>query len=199
MIDKVRLQAVGGGDRRFAEQMMIGVRAIAAAHRRRPFDLLHALWLHEPGTVAVAAGTILRVPVVTSIGGAEVVSLPRIEYGALRSSRGRLMTANVLQRSTLVTGGSTYVLDRGRQIVPHRPAEFFRLAPLPVDTERFKPSSTTRSYDPLAPRLLHAGSLIPVKDQSLLLRAFWRVLDEIPGARLTVAGEDPIGLRAELE
>ena len=58
---------------------------------------------------AVAAGGLLRVPVVASVGGAEVVSLPDIEYGALRTVRGRVMTAHVLQRATLVTGGLAVV------------------------------------------------------------------------------------------
>jgi hypothetical protein len=46
------------------------IRTLWREHRKQPFDLLHGLWLHEPGTLAVLAGSVLRVPVVASIGGA---------------------------------------------------------------------------------------------------------------------------------
>ena len=83
---------------------------IRREHARKPFDLLHALWLHEPGTIAVAAGAMLGIPVIASVGGAEVVAIPDIEYGALRLARGRFMTAGVLLRATMITAGSTYAL-----------------------------------------------------------------------------------------
>ncbi len=57
----------------------------------------------------------------------------------------------------------------------------------------------TRSRDESTLQVLHAASLIPVKDQATLLRAFRRVADAIPNARLTIAGEDPFGCRTELE
>jgi len=189
--------AVAATDR-FARRMARTIREIDREHRRSQFDLIHALWLHEAGTIAVAAGLLHRLPVVASIGGAEVVGLPDIEYGALRTSRGRIMTANVLQRATFVTGGSEYVLRRARRIVPHRAPSRFRRIPLPVDARMFAPPAT-RSHDGETLQVLHAASLIPVKDQATLLRAFRHVVDVIPIARLTIAGEDPFGYRAELE
>jgi glycosyltransferase involved in cell wall biosynthesis len=154
--------------------------------------------LHEPGTVAVAAGTLLRLPVVASIGGAEVVALPTIDYGALRTARGRVMMSNVLQRATFVTGGSDYVLGRARRLVPHRDSSRFRRIPLPVDAEQFAPRMPGR-HELETAHVLHAASLIPVKDQTTLMLAFRRVVDHIPSARLTIAGEDPFGHRLELE
>ncbi|HEX5166235.1 MAG TPA: glycosyltransferase family 4 protein [Thermomicrobiales bacterium] len=183
---------------RFARRLASTIRSISREHRRAPFDLIHALWLHEPGTIAVVAATLLRRPLIASIGGAEVVALPDIAYGALRDPRGRWMTAHVLQRATLVTGGSNYVLRRARRLVPHRDPDSFRRAPLPIDAAPFAPSGK-RVFDPLRPHLLHAASLIPVKNQPTLLRAMRRVVDVIPGARLTIAGGDPLGLRRELE
>jgi glycosyltransferase involved in cell wall biosynthesis len=187
-----------GQDTRFARRLARVTASIYHEHQRAPFDLVHALWLHEPGTIAVAAAAIVRRPLIVSIGGAEVVALPRIAYGALRDPRGRLMTAHVLQRATLVTGGSQYVLRHARRLVPHRDPTRFRWAPLPIDTIPFAPS-VERTFDPARPQLLHAASLIPVKDQATLVRAMRRVVDVIPAAQLTVAGGDPLGLRGELE
>lgn len=194
----VTLHQAGAARDRFSRRMARTIASIRREHQQSPFDLLHALWLHEPGTIAVAAGALLRLPVVASVGGAEVVALPDIAYGALRQTWGRLMTANVLQHATLVTAGSAYAVRKARRIVPHRDPTRFRRAPLPVDAERFAPSHG-RSFDAASPRLLHAASLIPVKDQTTLLRAFRRVVDVFPGAQLTIASEDPLGHRAGLE
>jgi glycosyltransferase involved in cell wall biosynthesis len=172
------------------------IRSLWREHRRQPFDVLHGLWLHEPGSVAVVAGAVLRVPVVASIGGAEVANLPRVAYGALRTRRGRLMTSFVLRRASVVTGGSCYVLKRASAL--RRGPEYVR-APLPVDAQLFRPTPDPTAIDPASPRLLHAASIVPVKDQSTLLDAFARIVRDIPGATLTLAGEDPFGNRRALE
>jgi glycosyltransferase involved in cell wall biosynthesis len=194
----IRLRTPGATNARFAVRLAATLHVVREEHARRRFDLAHALWLHEPGTIAVAAGMAFRLPAIASIGGAEVVALPEIGYGALRTRRGRLMTAHVLQQATLVTGGSEYVIRRARSVVPNRDPGRFRFLPLPVDVNAWPPERRRR-FDPAAPRLLHAASLIPVKDQATLLRAFRRVVDTFQGATLTVAGEDPVGLRDSLE
>jgi glycosyltransferase involved in cell wall biosynthesis len=187
-----------GQDTRFARRLAKTIASIYREHRREPFDLVHAIWLHEPGTIGVAAASLLRVPLVASIGGAEVVALPQIAYGALRDRRGRWLTAHVLQRATIVTGGSKYVLRLARRLVPHRDLSRFRLAPLPIDANP-SAAKAARRFDPAQPRLLQAASLIPVKDQPTLLRAMRRVVDAIPDAQLTIAGGDPLGMRRDLE
>jgi len=191
------IHPVASGER-FSRRAAATIRSLLRDHRRQPFDLIHALWLHEPGTIAVAAGQLLRVPVIASIGGAEVVALPDINYGALRTARGRFMSAHVLQQATFVTGGSEYVIGKARRLVPHRDERRFRRVPLPVDMSAFAPASN-RHRTRNACRVLHAASLIPVKDQATLLYAFRRVLDLVPDAILTIAGEDPFGHRTELE
>ncbi len=166
-------------------------------HRIRRFDAVHGLWLFPPGAVAVLAGHLLRVPSIVSIGGGEVVAIPDIQFGGLLSQRGRVIQRQVLARASLVTGGSGYVLDLARSLV-YRPAGY-DLAPLPVDERFLTPVRRTLLADPERPRLLHAASLIPVKDQETLLRAFVRLREARPGASLEIAGEDPFGHRAELE
>ena len=92
-----------------AEVLARGVRAVVRLHRRRPVDLVHALWLDEPGAVATIAGRIIRRPVVASVMGGELVGLPDIGYGAALGRGGRWTTALTLRGADLVTVGSTLV------------------------------------------------------------------------------------------
>lgn len=189
------VETLGTSGARFRDLARATLGALAREHRRAPFDLLHAVWLHEPGTLAVVGGLRLRLPVVASIGGGELVALPAIGYGGLRTRRGRLVARIVARQARIVTGGSRAVLDQLASATGRR-SDVARL-PLPVDVTTFTPEE--RADSECAPRLFHAASLIPVKDQATLLRAFQRVRQTCPAARIDVAGEDPFGQRATLE
>jgi glycosyltransferase involved in cell wall biosynthesis len=67
------------------------------------------------------------------------------------------------------------------------PEQAIRLLPLGVDLQRFTPA-TAAPQGP--PRLLFAGSLVPVKDPVLAVRAFGRV--RTPGCVLEIAGDGPL-------
>lgn len=168
------------------------VAAIVAAHRRQPFDLLHALWLHEPGSVAVIAARLLRIPVVVSIGGAEVVHLPALDYGTLRTRRGRLIVRQVLRAATVVTGGSRSVLALAEQAAG-QPLRHARI-PLPIEAAPF---AAVRGA-PFRADLVQIAALLPVKHQTLLLRAVQQVQASRPGTTLTILGEDPHERAGEL-
>jgi glycosyltransferase involved in cell wall biosynthesis len=192
------LRGLDGAQLRLRALAWRALRTLAAEHRRRRFDVLHAVWLHEPGTLALLAGTVLRIPTLLSVGGAEVASVPEIGYGGALTPSARRVQRLALRRAGLVSGGSHYVLDLARNLCPARHAAEFRWAPLPVDADAFTPNGDHAPRD-AAPRLLHVGSLIPVKDQDLLLRAFAHIVRAQPDACLSIAGEDPFGRRAELE
>lgn len=199
LVDGVPVWALGGRSMRTRALVRRTVRAVRAAHQRAAFDVLHGLWLFEPGFIAALAGSLLRVPSVASIGGVEVVSLPDIGVGGMQNLRGRLLCRLVARRAGLVTGGSSYVLELGRRLAPRRPANDFRFAPLPVDVVRFAAPGVHKQSTDLTTRLLHVASCIPVKDQATLLRAFAVLHTERPQVSLTLVGSDPQGLRAELE
>jgi len=69
----------------------------------RGFDVVHAFWLDEPGSLAVMAGRMLKIPVVLSLGGGELVSLPEIGYGGQAFVRGGFNPYAV--QSTFLTDG----------------------------------------------------------------------------------------------
>ena len=163
-------------------------------HRRRPADVLHALWADEAGAVAVAAGRALRTPAVVSLMGGELVDLGDIRYGGQRSLLGRRLAPRALRHADRVTVGSDSLHRRALPYV--RTGRLARL-PLGVDTSFFRPGSRPEP-GPLAGRtpLLCVASLTPVKDHATLLRALARAASHAD-VHLHVVGDGP--LRAGLE
>jgi glycosyltransferase involved in cell wall biosynthesis len=148
-----------------------------------PFDLIHAFWANNPGFLTALAARRLRVPFVLSLGGGELVALPDIRYGSQLLLRERLKVKWALTRASRVTvaSGPMASLARGHGVTPE-------IVPLGVDGAFFSEPSSAAG----PPRLLHVASLNRVKDQPMLLRAFRRVVNERPDARLDVVGEDTL-------
>lgn len=186
-----------GAPMRFRTLTRQAIKLIRERHRSYPLDLLHAYWLFEPGAIAAAAGRLLGLPVVTSIGGAELVSIPSISYGGLGTKRGRLLNTGVLKSADLVTGGSRYVLDLASSLTPSmRPK--LRLAPLPVEHLDVNPNGAPSGSPAGSQRLLQVGAFLPVKGQDISIRALAELSREHPDAELTIIGEDPHGYRTRM-
>lgn len=199
--------ALGGGQNfglTSAKIWLQSAQAVARQHRQTPFDLLHAFWVDEAGFSAALVAGWLKKPVVVSLGGGELTNLPDINYGARRFLVRRLTTRYALNRATLVTAGSTYQLDlcRAHQV----PEAKLRLAPLGVDTDLFQPSPPSTPSPPIQnlkskiptgqsfqnPVIVQAASLLPVKNQHLLLQVLHLVKPEIPQIKLNLAGTGPL-------
>jgi glycosyltransferase involved in cell wall biosynthesis len=189
-----RVSPLGAAQRRGLWRVPLYLRALStlsAEAAARPFDVLHALWADEPGALAVLAGRQLNVPVVVSILGGELCHLPDIGYGGQRGLVDRRLTASALHLAQRVTVGSRGF--RERELL-RRPTLQWRVLPLGVDTTRFSPGPPAPSAPPLRgnPRLLQVASLLPVKDQATLLRAFALLVRRMPSAHLSIAGDGPL-------
>jgi glycosyltransferase involved in cell wall biosynthesis len=201
--DHLTHHALGGGQQFGLTSAKIWLQtsqAIIRRHRQTPFDLIHAFWADEAGFSAALAGRWLKLPLIVSIGGGELTNLPDINYGAQRFLIRRLTTYYALSQAKLVTAGSAYQLDLCRA---HRiPESKLRLAPLGVDTSLFQPISLVSPYVKPSivnrqskienPTLVQAASLLPVKNQALLLEVFSLVKVQIPHIRLQLAGSGPL-------
>ena len=156
-------------------------------HRRKPFDVIHGLWADEPGWLSATAARRLGVPsVVTPLGG-ELVALPEIGYGGRLSRLNRYLVSRSLESASRVTVGSRSLATLA---APYQVA--VDLLPIGVDHVRFQPGPSRSALLAGEPRLLHVASLVPVKGQRDLLRAFAKVRQSVPGAGLNIVGDGPL-------
>lgn len=187
-----------GGGRRFglASLAVVAgtVRGIARRHRHHPFDIIHAFWADEPGLAAALAGRVLGLPSLATLAGGELVYLAEADYGSYGSAPRRILTRLSLAMVKGITTASDYqaalAVERGV------PPEKLTRVNLGVNTHRFQPGS---SADPNRPVLLQAASLVPVKNQALLLEVLGLVSQTLPEVRLLLAGDGPLRGRLALQ
>jgi glycosyltransferase involved in cell wall biosynthesis len=214
-LDGIETIALGGALRRrlaTADLWRAALGVVRREHQRRPFDVLHAFWATESGLLAAAAGRILRIPTLVSLAGGELVALRDIQYGDQRLVSERLKVAASLRLASGVSAGSLQLAHmaeaHGRpspgnnRLYAHANRRV-DVAPLGVDLDLFSPEAA-RSTEvgspqppPLGPRLLHVGTLTPVKDHALLLHTLASVRRRGVPATLELVGEGP--LRPQLE
>lgn len=146
------------------------------------FDVLHAFWAGTPGYAAGRAGRALRVPVVLSLGGGELVALREIGYGAGLSWRGRWPVRRSLRLASAITAASGPMCEAAKthgaraERVPLGPDLALFAGPRPPEGPPW--------------RLLHVADLNPVKDQATLLAAFARVRSGLRDVHLDLIGRD---------
>jgi glycosyltransferase involved in cell wall biosynthesis len=133
------------------------------------------------------AGAKLRIPAIVSVAGGELTYLADIDYGTQGSIIRGWLTRLTIRRAAALTAGSSYQLqlavDKGAS------PDKLHLIPLGVDTKRFSPAD---SSSPAQPTIIQAGSLVPVKNQALLLHILEKVRTRIPDIRLRLVGSGPL-------
>lgn len=190
-----RARGLAGG--RLLARAVAGITAELRAWRPH---VLHGLWADEPGAVAAAAGRLLGVPSIVSLMGGELCAMRDIGYGGLLSRSNSLLLRYALREASAVTAGSRYLANTA---APHMRGGQPVLLPLGVDTTWFHPGTrqlhdtvhqrhdAVRSEDARF-RLLHVGSLTPVKDALTIVHALARLRVDLPGAHLDIVGDGPL-------
>ncbi len=183
-----------GGPRRagLGRIRVLGI-ALGRLRRFRP-DVIHAFWLGPTSSIAVIAGRLLGVPVVASVGGGELVAMPRIGYGGALSRRGRFHARLALGSAAAVTAGSGYAL--GPVLARRSDARW-----LPLGATR-----VARTIDPAGGaetnlvRLLVVANVNRVKGPEVVIGALARLRrDRGIDAHLDWIGEDTMsGATADL-
>ena len=185
-------------------------RALAGAmstHGR--FDVIHGIWGDPAGQLAVRMGKRFGRPAIVTLDSGEFESIPAIDYGSQRTSRGRAAIGEALTASRIHVC-SEFMAAKARQrgvtpvVIPlttitSTGASGSRLSasaaarPLRRDLAeaRFESEGGT---DPGSPhlRLLQVASLSRVKNQRLLIDAVAQLAPTIE-AHLDLVGEDTLG------
>jgi glycosyltransferase involved in cell wall biosynthesis len=171
-----------------------GVRTITqvmAEHRRFPFDVLHAVWA-TPGAAAGPLGRLLGVPVLLHVTGGDLVALPEYRFGLRSTLSGRVQLRVALAGADRVTTPSTAMQQAARRMG----VEAERL-PLGVALDRW-PRAAPRPRDPTRPaRILHVGTINPVKDHATLLEAARLLRTRGRAFHVDLVGEDTMGQRVQ--
>lgn len=167
-------------------------RSIARVHDSARFDAIVGIWATESGWLATQAATILGVPSLVHLAGGELVYLPSIRYGYLGRSLDGILLNHSLAVADRITAPSRQMLAMASAAFPHVTPKSVRW-PLGVDTARFH---GTRP-EPRANQtftFVSVGSLIPVKNQTWLLRSFADLRKRRPDldARFVIVGDGPL-------
>jgi glycosyltransferase involved in cell wall biosynthesis len=171
------------GARGRARVLLRGVRAVTTLHKRRPIDVVHALWADEAGAVATTAARMIDRPSIVSIMGGELTALPDIGYGAAIGRGGRWTVRAAVRRADMITVGSTYLRLQAEPLVGAADSRIHD-QPLGVDLATYYPAEAP----PPSQTVLFAGSLEPVKDPEAAIRAFAHLAETHPDTRLVVVG-----------
>ena len=154
-------------------------------HRAKPFDVFHAIWARGPGEVALIAARICRTPLLVHVAGGELVWLPEVDFGT-RRSLGRALVRFVLRHADRVTAASGPMID----LIGRHGVRALHV-PLGVDTAQWTPAPPRPRAGDRPARLVHVGSLNPVKDHATLLRAV-ALLVETRRVHVDLVGEDTL-------
>ena len=179
-VEVIGLEAVGeqtSGD--FERDIEMMVETIAAAHARRPFDVIHAQYGYPTGWAALLASRRLGIPNLVSIQGGDG------HWVGSCCETHRLAMVRVLDHAgALLIGGASFVAEVCGRLGtdPGR----FTVVPGAVDTTRFHPAGERRD-GPV--RILYHGRVDRRKGALDLLDAL-ALLDETP-FHATISGIGP--------
>ena len=160
---------------------------LVAEHRRSAFDVIQSAWSVLSNLVGGLAGRILGVPSLVYLGSTELVRFPDIST-AQSSFTGRLTLRVATALANRVVVPSTYMLELARRF-----GISATRAPLGVALDRWPPAPPRRRRSGARARLLHVGSIVPIKDHDLLIEAAAALEARGIEFEIEVIGEDVAG------
>lgn len=185
------VHALGGRNVRSLKRILLLLRALKTVvieHRKKRFDVIHAMWAGEPGVIAFLAGRIIGVPVAVTVRGGELIGIREIGYGLQLPLISRLAVRFSLNRAKKVTVASEYM----RQLCMKFLAESKQVEVIPfgIDPELFY--LKMNHVDRTVKNILSVGSLLPIKGHSVLLHSMVEIVSKLPNVQLTMVGVGPL-------
>ena len=163
------------------------IQTICNAYRGAPPDVVHAIFSGSSGLVAVTAAAILRAPSLVHVAGGELAAIPAVGFGDALRWRARLREALVLRAASSITAASQATIDTlaRRRIRARR-------VPLGVDLRAWPRRAPHRRAEGEPARLIHVGSLNPVKDHATLLAGLSLLAQRGVRFEMDLVGEDAL-------
>lgn len=150
-------------------------------HREKPFDILHGIWADETGALSGWTGKRLNVPSVVTVAGGEKVGFPDIGYGLQISRYSRWIVDQAWHNNDLI-----FIPSQMGDLFPgFKGHKRLGRVSLGIDPTVFYPSDVIRKPK----HLIHVGSLIPIKNQKMILDAMTFLDEEVT---LDIIGEGPL-------
>ena len=179
----IGLEQVGEQDHGdFERDVANMVAAVAAEHRRQPFDMLHAQYGYPCGWAVLEASRLLGVPNVVSIQGGDG------HWVGSCCETHRLAMIRVLDHANAVLIGCESFAQEVSQRLGTDPARF-TVVPGAVDVHRFHPDLAGDGGDP--PVMLYHGRVDARKGVLDLLDAARQLRDSGDRFRLLISGIGP--------
>lgn len=159
--------------------------------RAREIDLVHAHFGVPDGWAAVRLVERLRVPLVVSLWGSDVLVLPR------RPAPRRLL-AHVLRRADHVIAPSRPIVDRAIELGADARRSSVLMGGVPDDYSLMSRAEARAalSLSPTSRLVVWVGNLVPVKQPLLALKSISVVAGRNRDVRLALVGDGP--LRSEV-
>ncbi|GAB4350802.1 MAG: hypothetical protein Kow0099_34580 [Candidatus Abyssubacteria bacterium] len=167
---------------RLAGYMAAGIISAVRCIRVHRCDLLHAHWVVPAGLIGIIAGRLWRKPVIVTAHGSDILVTPK----GSRTMRG--IVRFVLQKADGVTSVADHLTEEIVQMGIQR--ERVLTFPMSVPTDSFRPEGPSVQVDE-GPIIFSNRSLYPIYNVELLIRAAPLILNEVPRAKILVAGEGP--------
>ncbi len=190
-VETIGLESVGeqvvneGRPADFEADIAAIVQAAEAAHRRKPFDVVHAQYGYPTGLAALETSRRLGIPNLVSIQGGDGHWV-----GTCCSTHKDAMRAVLDHSSALLIGSRSFA----QEVVENHGVDIRRFTIIPgaTDVERFRPRSPVGLgllSDP--PKLLYHGRVDLRKGLIELLESFRLIAPRFPQLRLVISGIGP--------
>ncbi len=155
--------------------------------RAREIDLVHAHFGVPDGWAAARLVERLRVPLVVSLWGSDVLVLPR------RRAVRRLLS-HVLRRADHVIAPSRPILDRAIELGADARRSTVLMGGVPDDYSRMSRADARAALalSPTSRLVLWVGNLVPVKQPLLALKSISVVASRNRDVRLALVGDGPL-------
>ncbi len=191
-LPRIRSRAIqrGGIASRFFQQLRIARYdlAIESIIRAHAIDLVYSPFGWPPGTAGIEPAHRVGIPVVVSLRGADVFGIAEINYGSAKLED---VITTTLRRADHVIGVSRALSEEA--IALGVPADRTSVVLKGVDVDRFSVGDRSESRRKLGldevPTVLFVGNFVPVKGIDTLLRAFDRLVGDVPSAQLVMCGD----------